>query len=658
MKGPPLSSPPSIPAFSSNDRRLSAFHVKLIVCLFLIVSTAAVYWQVQGHDFIIFDDPSYITENPHVNTGLTLENLRWAFTSFHAHNWHPLTWVSHMLDCQLFGLNAGAHHLMNVFIHILNSVLLFLILNRMTKALWRSAFVAALFALHPLHVESVAWASERKDVLSTLFWLLTMGAYASYVERPETKRYLLTLGLYALGLMAKPMLVTLPFVLLLLDYWPLKRFTLPTETGKKPAAPSMGVSKKQKGKSRKVRHDQAPQTEKPAGEHPFLPTLRKLLWEKAPFFLLSAISCIITVQAQQQIVKTLEYYPFPTRVANALVSYAGYLLKAFYPAGLAVFYPYTGYKLAFWQVGGAALLLVLVTVFVIWVWRRPYLIMGWLWYLGTLVPVIGLVQVGLQAMADRYTYVPLTGIFVMVAWGIPELLQRVAHREKVMAAAGVAVVAVLSTLTYIQTAHWKDDTTLFRHAVEVTTDNYWAHYNLGLTLAKRGELDRALDHFKETVRVKPDEPDAYNNIGIILAKKGQLKEAVDNFSEALRKDPANEVARKNLAVALSQMAKKGEKLPAFEHPPSGPGDAESYYRLAVENAQKGNLKEALSCFSEVLRIRPDHFRAHNDMGVILARTGRLDEAITHFREALRAKPDFEEARYNLKVATAQKASSR
>jgi len=649
---------PWIPDRVRNDKRNGDLRIKLLVCLFLIIMTFGVYWQVGHYEFILFDDPSYITENPHVNTGLSLDNIGWAFSTTDAYNWHPLTWISHMLDCQFFGLKAGYHHLVNVFLHCLNAVLLFLVFHRMTQAIWRSAFVAALFALHPLHVESVAWAAERKDVLSTLFWMLTMGAYIFYVEKPDTKRYLLTLGFFALGLMAKPMLVTLPFVLLLLDYWPLGRLKSSTKTEKASAVSDTGDAKKRKKKSRKHAAEETPPAGKPANFRNDWTLIRPLLREKAPFFLFSVLSSIITIHAQQRIVKPLELYPFAVRMANALVSYVTYLLKMIYPVHLAVFYPYTADTLAFWQVAGAALLLAAITILSIWFLRKPYLTMGWLWYLGTLVPVIGFVQVGLQAMADRYTYIPLIGIFIMIAWGIPELLHNLSYRKKLMAAVGAIVLLILSTLTYAQISHWKNDLTLFQHAVEVTRDNYWAHYNLGLSLAKQKEYDRAFDHFKETIRIKPSEPDPYNNIGIILAKRGDLTGAINQFSEALRLDPNNQEARVNLRIALSRMAGKGEKLPVFDEPSARSGDAESNYLLGSTAARKGNLEEALSHFAAALRIDPRHFKAHNDMGVALAQKGRLDEAITHFREALRINPNYKDASYNLKVAVDQKKRSR
>ncbi len=628
-------------------------HREFLISLLLMTAILAVFWQVGGHDFIMFDDPDYITQSPHVRTGLSLQNLYWAFTATHAYNWHPLTWISHMADCQLFGLNAGRHHLVNVFFHIANTILLFLILNRMTRALWQSAFVAALFALHPLHVESVAWAAERKDVLSTLFWMLTMGAYAFYVEQPSTRRYLPTLLFFALGLMAKPMLVTLPFVLLLLDYWPLKRLPRLSQENQQPAALQVRESKKQKKKPKGQVQEIMPAGKLTAAKNAW-PMIRHLLWEKTPFFLLAALSSIITVYAQQQIVKPLEVYPFMTRLANALVSYASYILKMLDPTHLAVFYPYAGNALPFWKVGGAVLLLAAVTILAIRIRRRPYLIVGWLWYLGTLVPVIGLVQVGLQAMADRYTYVPFIGIFIMLAWGLPDLLRNLPYQKKVIGAAAGIVILAASAFTYAQVSYWKNDITLFQHACDVTTDNYWAHYNLGLALVQKGDMDGALNHFQETSRIKPNEPDPFNNIGIILAKRGHLEKAVSYFSEALRRNPSYQNARANLELTLSQMARSGKKIPLVDESSIRSRDPESYYGLGVDSARKGDLSKAISYFLETLRIKPDHYQAHNDIGVALAQTGRLDEAIRHFREAIKIKPDFKPAHQNLEAALRQK----
>ena len=376
----------------------------VLVCLFLIITTFAVYWQVHNHDFINLDDDLYITENDQVQKGLSRESVVWAFTTTHAANWHPLTWLSHMVDFQLYGLNPKGHHLTNVFFHLLNTLLLFFVLQRMTGALWRSGFVAALFALHPLHVESVAWVAERKDVLSTLFWLLTIWAYTWYVERPRRTRYLLTLLTFTLGLMAKPMLVTLPFVLLLLDYWPLGRF----QVGQLDTALS------------------APGQASLSTRSVWSQTLR-LIWEKAPFFALAAASSIVTflVQKGGGAVRPWERFPITIRIANGLVSYVKYMGKMIWPSDLAVFYPHPGASLPIWQAVAAGLLLLSISIAAIRLAKNhPYLAVGWLWYLGTLVPIIGFVQVGGQALADRYTYVSLIGLFIIIAWGVSDIVAK------------------------------------------------------------------------------------------------------------------------------------------------------------------------------------------------------------------------------------------
>jgi hypothetical protein len=396
----------------------------LCIYLTLALATLAVFWQVLGHDFVNYDDPDYVYRNPNVQSGITLSSIKWAFTTGHAANWHPLTWLSHMLDWQLFGDNPGWHHLTNLFLHIANTLLLFAVLKRMTNALWRSAFVAAAFALHPLHVESVAWVAERKDVLSTLFWMLTIAAYLRYLERPGTGRYLLTLLIFALGLMAKPMLVTLPFVLLLLDYWPLGRF-------------QFGQIVKSVGQ----------QSRKSLNAFSHWKLSRHLLLEKVPLFALSAISSIVTflVQRTAGAVTSVETLPLKLRIANTFVSYLTYIQKMVWPSRLAMFYPYPDKTDLIWQTVVFALLLLIISLGVIWLMRRRrYLLTGWLWYLGTLVPVIGLVQVGDQALADRYTYVPLTGLFIIIAWGVPDLIAKWRFRKHALAASAIAVLLAWS----------------------------------------------------------------------------------------------------------------------------------------------------------------------------------------------------------------------
>jgi tetratricopeptide (TPR) repeat protein len=511
----------------------------------------AVYWQVQGHAFVTFDDYQYVVENPHVRHGLTLQGIVWAFTSGYASNWHPLTWLSHMLDCTLYGLNPKGHHFNNLLLHLTNTLLLFWVLRRMTTALWRSAFVAALFALHPLHVESVAWVAERKDLLSTLFWMMTMGAYALYVERPGLGRYLFTLHLFALGLLAKPMLVTFPFVLLLLDYWPLGR-----------------------------RH-----------QSPFL-----LMREKLPFFALTMISSVITFCVQKSWGAVIVSIPLKDRIANALVAYVTYIGKMIWPANLACFYPHPLDTLPLWQVGGSLLLLAGISIFAIRArQRRPYLPVGWFWYLGTLVPVIGLVQVGAQAMADRYTYVPLIGLFLVIAWTVADISSKWLSFKRPLHALATIGLCSLAGLSLLQVRHWKDSITLFQHNIRVTTNNHLAHFHLGRNLEHHGDLREALVHFHEALRLRPDfslghyavgntlsklgevnaaidhlsralelDPDltrAHNNLGCLLIRQGNIKAAAHHFTEALRIDPGDRKARRNLDIAHRRMGSAGDQQP-------------------------------------------------------------------------------------------------
>jgi len=602
-----------VPGSALSIQREKIFRIS--ICLFLCVSVAAVYWQVGNHGFLNFDDPLYITENPHVNSGVSFENIRWAFTSFHASNWHPLTWLSHMADCRLFGLEAGRHHLMNVFIHILNAILLFLVLHRMTKAMWQSAFVAALFALHPLHVESVAWAAERKDVLSTLFWMLTMGAYAFYVENPAPKRYLPLLLFFALGLTAKPMLVTLPFVLLLLDYWPLARFRI--------------------GKT-------APRS--------LTAGLAPLIREKIPLFVLSAAASIITFVAQKHggAVETIESLSIPDRLANAAHAYVQYILKMFWPQDLAAFYPFPG-SIPPWEVAGSFALLALMTVAFIYTARRlPVLTVGWLWYLGTLVPVIGLVQVGSQAMADRYTYIPLIGIFVMAAWGVPELTKMARLKAAGSGVAAVIVILSLAVVSWKQVSYWRDNLTLFGHAIEITDRNHLAHNNLGLAFLERGELDTAAMHFRKAAAYNPTQAEAYNNLGMVFMKQGRTDEATSYFRQALSINPNSAEAYSNMGDALASQGKIEEAMRCFrESLRLKPDNASAFVNLGYAAASQGNWSDAIFYFEQTIRIRPNSAEVHYNLGNSLVAAKRTEEAVAHFREAVRIKPDYAKAYNNL-----------
>jgi protein O-mannosyl-transferase len=512
---------------------------EVIICLALAAITLAVFWPVGSHDFINLDDPDYVTGNPVVQAGLTASGAHWAFEASHANNWHPLTWLSHMLDCQLFGLKPGAHHLSSLGFHLASTLLLFLALNQMTGALWRSALVAALFAWHPLHVESVAWIAERKDVLSAFFFMLTLWAYGRYAEgrrknaecrmgkpapraaqhatrntQHTTPLYLLSLGSFALGLMSKPMLVTLPLVLLLLDYWPLRRLSLPSL------------------------------------HHSSTPALRLFL-EKAPFFALALAACVLTVHAQHAggAVTSLEQLPWDSRLPNALAAYSVYLAKAFWPAHLAVFYPHV--PVPAWHAALSVLLLLGVTALCFKVARsRPYLLVGWLWFCGMLVPVIGLVQVGWQAYADRYTYLPLIGVFLMAVWGVAELRPRVAGWNLALRFGSALLLGACLVATRYQLAAWQNATTLFSHALDVTDRNWLAHNNLGTALAEQGRVDEAGEHFRTAVQINSAYDDARSNLGRYLAESGKWDEAKAQLNALLQHSPNHVRAHGNLGYVL------------------------------------------------------------------------------------------------------------
>jgi protein O-mannosyl-transferase len=463
----------------------------LIIYILLILATLAVFWQLNQYGFINFDDNVYVTENFHIQSGITPDGFRWAFSTIHAEFWHPLTWLSLMFDYQLHGLNAGGYHITNLIFHILSALLLFWLFNRMTGAVWKSAFVAAFFALHPLHVESVAWISERKDVLSAFFWMLTLCLYVYYTEKPVIRRYLLVLFAFLCALMSKPMVVTLPVIMILLDYWPLKRF------------------ESQKG--------------------------NWVLWqlkEKIHFFILSAVFSIITLFAQHN--PSANGFSLISRLANAPVSFVTYLEKTFLPHDLAVFYPFNA-QIPIWQVLGTSLLIIIISMIVIVMIKRlPYLFAGWLWYAITLAPVIGIIQVGDFAMADRYTYIPSIGIAVMLAWGIPSLIKSEDMRKMILLPVGIAMIAVLAVLTWQQCGYWENSIKLFNHALNLTRDNYLAHNNIATSLAKEGKIKEAFYHYNEAIRIKPHYPDAYNNRGIVYGGLGQYQRALEDFNEAIR----------------------------------------------------------------------------------------------------------------------------
>lgn len=607
----------------------------------LLVATLAVYSQIGSHDFVDYDDPAYVANNPHIRSGFTWDSVRWAFTSIDDDNWFPLTRLSHILDCQIFGLDAGMQHWTNVVLHMMSALLLFAFLKRMTAARWPSAFVAFVFALHPLHVESVAWIAERKDVLGGLFWFVTIWAYLRYVERPSPGRYVAVLVAFGCGLMTKPMIVTLPFALLLVDYWPLRR----------------------------------------------LKATPRVFLEKLPLIALSIAASIVTLIAQNhgRAVVALERFPFGLRLENAIISYIVYIGKFLWPTNLAVFYPHPG-AIPTWQwiLGGAALAGITLAV-ILERNRRPYLITGWLWYVGTLVPVIGIVQVGAQARADRYTYIPLIGVSVMIAWGAAEVVRY----RRAVTWAGVAVAAIWCVITWRNVEDWRDTETLFTRAVEVTDRNFVAYNNRGLfrrrsgriadalsdferaaqilpedpraqdnlgeALTTAGRVDEAIPHLERAIRLRPDYAKAHLDLASALMRGGRVNEAAAELAETLRLDPDDHDAEYRLGAVLMNQGRTSEALPHFarvlpdlvDQVRRSPDDADLRYNLGEVYVLMGRTDEAIGEFGATVRLRPDDVQTHFELARALAARGRTDDAAAEYSQTLRLAPGFTAAREGL-----------
>ena len=662
--------------------KLKPIHRDLFISFFLVLVTAAVFWQVSSFDFVRYDDDKYVAENRHVQAGLTRGGIAWAFLSVYANNWHPLTWLSHMLDCQLFAANPAGHHLTNLFFHIINTLLLFFVLKRMTHFPWRSAFVAALFAIHPLHIESVAWVAERKDVLSTLFFMLTIWAYIRYVERPGIYRYLAILLFFVLGLMSKPMLVTLPFVLLLLDFWPLGRLHLEGPVFNRDPNDMKALDSRLRGNDKKGAA---------VGNGNGKGSGMGLIIEKIPLFILSGASICVTLFAQWSGIAPVVSLPLATRISNALVSYISYMGKMIWPHDLAVFYPYPE-SIPLWQVGGSIMLLILITAVAVRLRRScPYVIAGWLWYLGALVPVIGLVQVGYQSMADRYTYLPMIGLFVAIAWAAPDLLARWRFQRIALTTLAACVIAALMTVSLFQIRYWQNSMTLFARALSVTKNNFVIETNMGASLAEQGKFGEAIAHYQEALRIKPDDFEARYNLANALAKQGKLEEAVSNYAGILQTRPAAAVVHNNMGIALSQLGRTGEAVDHFREAlrikpdfqdaganlekalmgqtktkkpvpekvaiqPADPNSAEGQLRMGLSLFQDGRADEAIPKFEEALRLNPKLVAAHISLGLIMAQKRNLDKAIDHFRKALKIKPDIAEVHNSLGVALTYKGA--
>ena len=608
---------------------------KVTVCLLLAAITLLAYWPVQHHEFINLDDDLYITGNQKVKAGLTTDGLIWAFDFNGKSYWHPLTWLSHMLDVELFGLNSAAHHLANLWIHLVNVLLLFGVLYRATGRLYRCAFIAALFAVHPLNVDSVAWMAERKNLLSTFFWVLTMLLYMRYVERPSAKRYGYMSLAFACGLMTKPMLVTLPFVLLLMDYWPLKR--LDDKHGWQHSATwqdTMFAPARKCGVSR-------------------------LIVEKMPLLMLSGVSIWISILSTQEIdmMVATDTVPLTLRIGNALVSYLGYLSKIFWPHNLAIFYPFPK-NLPFWLVVGSGILLVAMTALIILKSnRKPYLATGWLWYLGTLVPVIGIVQAGVwPSMADRWVYIPMIGILIIIAWATAEMITKWRPKMQVLVAVlGVSALVCCVFLARLQLHHWQNSRLLFRHALNVTGGSDIVHNNLGSALLWEGDFKAALHHFKAALKFNPLMTKLHNNIAQTLVKLGRINQAVDRYRVSLKLDPFEAETHNGLAVALFEQGRIKESIhhlhTAVRLEPKYP---DVYVNLGAVYRQQGNSKMAARYYLQALRLNPDLPEAHNNLGLLLMTEGKYKVAAAYFRKALEIKPEFSPARENLKkLQTAQ-----
>ena len=598
----------------------------ILICLGLAITVFAVFSPVLQCDFTNYDDPDYITENPYVQRGVTAETVKWAFSSGHASLWMPLTWISHMLDIQMYGLDPMGHHFTSLIIHTANCVLMFLLVRRMTGALWASAFVAAMFGLHPLRVESVAWACERKDVLSTFFWILTATAYVRYVQAPGQRIRWLALSLifFAAALMSKPMVVTLPFLLLLLDIWPLKRINLSKIS---------------------------------------FPTLKPILLEKLPFVALTLTSSIITLLVGRGAITSADALTFSQRVENAFVAYVRYIGKLLWPAKLAVFYPHPN-QWPWWQVIASILVLLAMTAIAIRQLRvRPYLAVGWFWFLGMLIPVIGLVQAGTQSMADRFSYVPSVGLFIVITWATAEFVR---NRPAVITAALTAL-AACCLLTSIQVSYWKNSETLFTHAIAVTQNNNVAYNNLGLYLSDNDQTEQAIALYRKAIEIEPNSCDAYSNLGNALVNTGELDAAIHEHQTALSIDPDNSVVHNNYGIALARKGQLDEAIEQFRlavryHISAHGNLGNAYAAQANSLLAQGNTAAAQQKFDEAIAefnqvLTPYDSQGHNNLGNVLAQGGKPDEAIQEFRKAIEIKPENPEAHFALGFVLARQGKS-
>lgn len=606
---------------NTDKKPLFTINRELLVCLILVIVTLTVYWNVSHYDFINYDDGEYVSENRQIQSGLTKENLEWSF-SLHENKkfyWHPLTWISHMLDVELYGLDPGRHHLTNVIFHVFNTILLFLILHRMTGALWRCAFVAALFALHPINVESVAWIAERKNVLSTFFGFLALWFYAVYTKRPGLLRYLGVALFFVLSLLAKPMLVTLPFVFLLLDCWPLKRIEIQQTIGS-------------------IIHRAA-----------------RLIAEKVPLLILSALWVCLSAASTRGIgnVIALQSVPLMLRIENALVSYLKYIGKLFWPLNLAIYYPYPEI-IQLWQVLGAVVVLCAISIGAVRALRgHPYLAVGWFWFLGTLIPVIGLVQVGVwQELADRFAYVPLIGLFVMIAWGGPHLINRWRHKRTGLIIAASFLLLVLAMTAHLQIRHWGDSVGVFKQAIKATGGSWVAHHYLANGLMKRGRTGEAIKHFKLALQHKPPQPEGvYLSLAIALTSQGNNTEAIECYAEVLKRVPEYVNAHIGMGAVLAREGRTDEAIDHYrEALRIEPNSDKAHFNLGNALLSQGRLDESIDHFSMALSLNSLFAESYNSLGLALMQKGNFEDAILNFRKAADIKPAYLDAQNNRRLA--------
>ncbi len=602
----------------------------LAVCGLLLLAVALVFGRTVLFDFVNFDDDVLVYKNAIVARGVTAHGIAWAFTTSFERTWFPLTWISYMLDSQMYGPKPWGYHLTNVFLHAATSVILFLVLRQMTGNLWASACVALLFAIHPLRAEAVAWVSERKGALSGLFFVATIAAYVGYVRRPfSLARYLTVAALFTLGLMAKPSLVTLPLLLLLLDYWPLARWQA--------GYPEHPLAGRGPGSL-----DNACATR----------SASRLMLEKIPLLMLSASFSMAAVLTQAGNIRTFESVPIPARIANALVSYVIYLGQFFWPVGLAAFYPRSE-DLPAWQIGGAFLVLAALSLAAIISWhRQPAVLVGWLWYLGMLVPMIGLVPIGDHARADRYTYLPQIGLCIAVVWGVRWGMERLwgdrLSRHWMCGVAGTLLAGGLMACAWQQTSYWQNSERLWTRALACTSNNGIAHSDLGLALADRGEVDEAIAEYRKALKIKPDNIEAHNDLGLALVARGQVDEAIAHYRKALEINSYYMEAHSDLGIALAGCGKVDEAIYHFRVALAlDPEHVDTHYNLGLALAGRGQVDEAIEHFREAVEIKPDFAEAHNNLGLALAGRGEVDEAIEHFRKAVEIKPDYMLAHNNL-----------